>query len=86
MKLYGSQTTPSKVLARKEMIAQVREALDQLDPLDRQIVLLRSDSGLPYKVIGQMLDPEMIENAVTQRYLRALKKLGKLLPRADSLD
>jgi RNA polymerase sigma factor (sigma-70 family) len=71
-------------LARKELIAVVRGALDRLEPIDRQILLLRSDAKLSYREIGQRLELEMDENTVNQRYLRAIKKLGKLLPAPDS--
>jgi RNA polymerase sigma factor (sigma-70 family) len=85
MRLYGSQTSASKALARQQRIALVRDALMKLDLLDREILLLRFDSELSYKVIGHVLDPQMAENAVNRRCLRAIKKLGELLPSAESL-
>jgi DNA-directed RNA polymerase specialized sigma24 family protein len=66
------------------VIALVRDALNQLGAVDRRIVLWRTEFDLPHKVIGQILEPEMAESAVNQRYKRALKKLGKLLPPLDS--
>jgi DNA-directed RNA polymerase specialized sigma24 family protein len=84
MRLYHSQSTPSKALQRKEAIALVQHALDQLGVIDKRIVLWRTEFDLAHKVIGQVLEPEMAENAVNWRYIRALKKLRKLLPPADS--
>jgi len=84
LKLYRSHTTPSKALQRKEAIALVREAVNRLGGIDKRIVLWRTEFDLPYKIIGQLLEPEMAENAVNRRYLRAIEKLGKLLPAAES--
>jgi RNA polymerase sigma factor (sigma-70 family) len=84
MKLFRSQTTPSKALQRKEAIALVRTAVNRLGAVDKRIVSWRTDFDLSYRVIGQLLEPEMAENAVNRRYLRALEKLGKLLPHAES--
>jgi DNA-directed RNA polymerase specialized sigma24 family protein len=85
MKLYTTQTTPSGASQRKEVIALVRAALDQLGAIDKRIVLWRTDFNLAYKVIGQLMEPELAENTVNRRYIRALKKLGTLLPPANAL-
>jgi RNA polymerase sigma-70 factor (ECF subfamily) len=83
MGLYHSRSTPSKESARRELIAKVREALNQLDAIDRQILLFRSYSKLSYNEIGDRL--ALRPNTVNQRYLRAIKKLGELLPPLESL-
>jgi len=84
IRLYRSHTTPSKALQRKEAIALVRSAVDRLGAIDKRIVLWRTEFDMPYKVIGQLMEPELAENAVNRRYLRAIEKLGKLLPPAES--
>jgi RNA polymerase sigma factor (sigma-70 family) len=81
--LYRSRSTPSKESARQELIALVRDALNQLDPIDRQILLFRSYSKLSYNEIGNRL--QLRPNTVNQRFLRAIKKLGELLPPLESL-
>jgi RNA polymerase sigma-70 factor (ECF subfamily) len=83
MGLYHSRSTPSKESARQELIALVRAALKQLDSIDRQILVLRSYSQLSYNEIGDRLG--LRPNTVNQRYLRAIKKLGDLLPPLESL-
>jgi RNA polymerase sigma-70 factor (ECF subfamily) len=83
MGLYHSRSTPSKASARQEVIALVRAALKQLDSIDRQILVFRSYSKLSYNEIGDRLG--LRPNTVNQRYLRAIKKLGEILPPLESI-
>jgi DNA-binding CsgD family transcriptional regulator len=56
--------------------------LAQLGPIDADILILFSQ-GLTYKEIGLVLD--MKEGTVNKRCLRALEKLGDLLPPRSDL-
>jgi RNA polymerase sigma factor (sigma-70 family) len=78
----GSRSSPSKSAQRHERRELVRKALAQLGPIDADILILFSQ-GLTYKEIGLVLD--MKEGTVNKRCLRALEKLGDLLPPRSDL-
>jgi RNA polymerase sigma-70 factor (ECF subfamily) len=69
--------TPSKVEARKEMAAQVRELLETLPDIDREILLLRYVEQLSNAEAAELLsiDPA----TARKRHGRALKRLLKLM-------
>ena len=75
--LLGRLTTPSHAAVRAELVLQVQEALNELDPLDREVVALRSFEQLSRVETGQVLG--ISEGAVAQRYIRALKRLKTIL-------
>jgi len=75
--LLGHLTTPSHAAVRAELVLQVQEALNELDPLDREVVALRSFEQLSRVETGQVLG--ISEGAVAQRYIRALKRLKTIL-------
>ena len=76
--LAASQTGASTALGREEMRALVRQALEHLDTLDRDIVFLRFYEHLPFKAIATIVGLE--PNTANQRCVRALLKLKKYLP------
>jgi RNA polymerase sigma factor (sigma-70 family) len=83
LQLFGrSRSSPSKGAQRHERRELVRKALTQLGPIDADILILFSQ-GLTYKEIGLVMD--MKESAVNKRCLRALEKLGELLPPRSAL-
>ena len=51
----------------------LRRALEQLEPLDKTVVVLRFFEGLQLNQIAQMLDENL--NTVKSRLYRSLKKL-----------
>ena len=66
---------------RVEMKVRLQEALDTLDPADREILALRQFEGLTNREAAQVLG--LGETAASQRYVRALQRLKKIF---DSLD
>ena len=78
--LVDSQTGPTSALSRAERCEIVRAAMDQLAPIDREVVALRYSDGLSFSQIGAILHLE--ENTANVRALRALRKLRKLIPHA----
>jgi RNA polymerase sigma-70 factor (ECF subfamily) len=76
--MAASQTGVSTALGREEMRALVRQAVEHLDPIDRDIVFLRFYEHLPFKAIASIVDLE--PNTANQRCVRALLKLKKYLP------
>lgn len=75
--LAGSLSTPSRAADRAEVQARVREALEELDPIDREVLALRHFEQLPNDETAQALGIEV--SAASKRYVRALKRLGEVL-------
>lgn len=71
--LRASQTGASRAAVRAEEAALLRRALDSLREADREVILLRAYDDLSFREIGGLLGAG--ENAVTVRYVRALKRL-----------
>jgi RNA polymerase sigma-70 factor (ECF subfamily) len=78
-RLVASGTSPSGRLARKELQARVRTALDQLSPRDREVLVLMYLEQLSPREVGEVLG--LGEKAVSMRHLRALQRLKPLLER-----
>lgn len=68
---------PAKELARKQLGDKIFDALDQLSPEHRQIVILREVDGLSYKEIADTL--ELAEGTVMSRLFYARRKLQGML-------
>ena len=75
--LLGRLTSPSRAALRAERVLQVQEALNELEPLDREVVALRSFEQLSRAETAQVLG--ISEAAAAQRYIRALKRLKAIL-------
>ncbi len=75
--LLGRLTTPSHAALRAERVLLVQEALNELDPLDREVVALRSFEQLSRAETAQVLG--INEGAAAQRFIRALKRLKAIL-------
>lgn len=72
-----SQSTPSQNLHREELLESVQAAIEDLQDIDREVLLMRQIENRPYEEIALLLD--MQPEAARQRYGRALIKLrGKL--------
>jgi RNA polymerase sigma-70 factor (ECF subfamily) len=75
--LLGRHTSPTQAVVRAERILRVQEALNTLDPLDREILSLRHFEELTAAETAQVLGIE--ESAAAKRYFRALKRLKEVL-------
>jgi RNA polymerase sigma-70 factor, ECF subfamily len=75
--LLGRLPSPSNAAIRAEQILQVQEAVNSLDPLDREIVALRHFEQLSRAETAVVLG--ITEEAGAKRYIRALKKLKTIL-------
>jgi RNA polymerase sigma-70 factor (ECF subfamily) len=75
--LLGRLTSPSHAAIRAELVLQVQEALNALDPLDREVVALRHFEHLSRAETAQVLG--ITEEAGAKRYIRALKRLKAVL-------
>ncbi len=75
--LASSSANPTRRIMRAEMFARVREALKQLSPQDRELLVLRHLEQLGVREIADVLG--VSDTVVTTRHLRALQRLRKLL-------
>ena len=68
---------PAEHLTRAERIAEVRRAIEDLPPAERDMIMLKDIQGLSYAQIADLLSIE--EGTVGSRLSRARKKLEKNL-------
>lgn len=75
--LLGRMTSPTQAAQRAERLLRVQEALNSLDPVDREVLALRHfeqlDRGETAVALG--ISPE----AAAKRYFRALKRMKDAL-------
>jgi len=76
--LLGKVTSPTQAAVRAERLLRLQEALNALDPLDREILSLRHFEDLTHSEAARVLD--IGEAAAAKRYIRALKRLKDVLP------
>jgi RNA polymerase sigma-70 factor, ECF subfamily len=74
--LLGRHTSPTQAAMRAERILRVQEALNALEPVDREILSLRHFEELTAAEAARVLDIE--ESAAAKRYFRALKRLKEV--------
>jgi RNA polymerase sigma-70 factor (ECF subfamily) len=75
--LLGHQTRPSEAAVRAEDKIRLQEALNGMDPLDREVLALRHFEQLTNAEAASVL--QIKEAAAGKRYLRALERLREIL-------
>jgi RNA polymerase sigma-70 factor, ECF subfamily len=75
--LIGQITRPSEAAVRAEVKVRLQEALNSMEPLDREILALRHFEQLTISEAARVLDIK--EKAAGKRYLRAIKRLKDIL-------
>jgi RNA polymerase sigma-70 factor (ECF subfamily) len=75
--LLGHDTRPSEAAMRAEMKIRLQEALNSMDALDREVLALRHFEQLSTAETAELLGIK--DGAAGKRYIRALKKLRKIL-------
>ena len=75
--LLGRLTSPSNAAIRAEQVLQVQQAVNSLEPLDREVVALRHFEQLNRAETAAVLG--ITEEAGAKRYIQALKKLKSIL-------
>jgi len=75
--LIGKQSSPSQAAMRLEMQVRLQEALESMNPIDREILALRHFEQLTNAETAQVLG--LKEATASQRYGRALLRLKDLL-------
>ena len=75
--LLGQHTSPSQAAIRAERTLKLQQALNALDPIDREVLALRHFEQLSRSEAAQLLG--ITEAATAKRYVRALKRLKAAL-------
>jgi RNA polymerase sigma-70 factor (ECF subfamily) len=76
-RLLGKLTSPSQAAQRAERKLRLQEALNQMDPLDREILVLRHYEQMTNGDVAAALGLE--KSAASKRYTRALTRLKEIL-------
>ncbi len=75
--LLGRLTSPTQALLRAERQQRLQEALNGMDPIDREILALRHFEELSNNETAEVLG--LSKTAASNRYVRAVKRLKEIL-------
>jgi RNA polymerase sigma-70 factor (ECF subfamily) len=75
--LLGKLTSPSVAAVRAELKLRVQEALNSMDPIDREVLSLRHFEQLSNAEAARVLG--LSDTAACNRYVRALERLRGIL-------
>jgi RNA polymerase sigma-70 factor (ECF subfamily) len=75
--LLGRLTSPTQAAVRAEMQIRLQEALNTMDPLDREVLILRHFEELSNNETAEVLGIQ--KSAASKRYIRALQRLKAIL-------
>ncbi|HMC65408.1 MAG TPA: sigma-70 family RNA polymerase sigma factor [Gemmataceae bacterium] len=75
--LLGRLTSASRAAIRAETQIRVQEALNSMDPMDREVLTLRHFEMLSNEEAAQVLG--LSKSAASNRYIRALKRMKDIL-------
>jgi RNA polymerase sigma-70 factor (ECF subfamily) len=76
-RLMGHETRPSEAAVRAEVKVRLQEALNSMDPIDREVLALRHFEQLTPAETARVLGIK--EKAGGMRYVRALRRLKEVL-------
>lgn len=82
--LLGTLTTPSQAAIKAETRLLVQEALNGMDPLDREVLALKHFEQLSTSEIAEVLG--LSKAGAGSRYLRAIKRLRALLEQVPGFE
>ena len=80
----GNLTSPSQAAIRTELQIKVQNALNDLDPTDREVLTLRHFEQLYNSEMAEIL--QITAAAASNRYVRALKRLRPVLDEIVSAE
>lgn len=75
--LVAHLTSPSQAAIREERYSQLREALQKMDEIDREVLALRHFEHLGNNEVAEVLGIQ--PKAASNRYVRALKRLQEIV-------
>ena len=83
IQLVGAFTSPSGAAARADVFGLVKNAIEQMDALDREVLALRHFEELTNSEVAETLGIE--QKAASIRYIRALRRLKEILAQVPEL-
>ncbi len=83
LQLLGRLTSPSRVAMREETARQLEQAVNGMEPIDREILTLRHFEQLSNKEVAEVLGIQ--PKAASIRYVRALTRLKDIIADIPSL-
>lgn len=84
LEIPDERISPETEAERRQLREEVRSGLEQLPPMQREILVLREIGGLSYDEIGAQLDLEA--GTVKSRIFRARKKLCEILSKNRNIS
>ena len=81
--LVGHLTSPSQTVLRAELVDRVENSLQRMNPIDREVLVLRHFEELTNNEIAEILG--ITKAAASNRYVRALSRLRGALAAAPGL-
>ena len=82
--LLGTLTTPSQAVIKAETRLLVQEALNSMDPIDREVLALKHFEQLSTAEIAAVLG--LSKAGAGSRYLRAIKRLREILSKIPGFE
>ena len=82
--LLGTRTTPSQAAIKAETRLMVQEALNGMDPIDREVLALKHFEQLSTSEIAGVLG--LSKAGAGSRYLRAIKRLRSILEQIPGFE
>jgi RNA polymerase sigma-70 factor (ECF subfamily) len=80
--LIDEVTSPSLAAARSEELAQLQNALDTMNEIDREVLAMRHFEQLSNAEVAEALN--LTPTAASNRYIRALTRLGEIMKSLSS--
>ena len=82
--MIANNSSPSRALMREEAAEQLQAKIEELDPIDREIIALRHYEELSNSEVAEVM--EITKANASVRYIRALKKLKKIMEDESESD
>ncbi len=77
IQLLGRHTSPTQAALRAELQMQIQAALNEMEPIDREIIALRHFEEMSNSDVAHLLG--IGQAAASNRYVRALRRIKHLL-------
>jgi RNA polymerase sigma-70 factor (ECF subfamily) len=84
LQLAGSLTSPSQAAVRAETYRILEQAIDGMDPIDREVLALRHFEELSNAEVAEALGIQV--KAASIRYVRAVRRLKEILTQVSGLS
>ena len=82
--LLGNFTSPSQVAMRDEVAVQLDQAIESMEPIDREVLALRHFEELTNSEVAEVLGIQ--QKAASIRYVRALKRLKDVVNKLPGFE